>query len=509
MLLAARGISKNFPGVKALDSVDFELRAGEIHALMGENGAGKSTLIKVLTGVYGRDGGTILLEDKMIDSRSPQHAQQLGVSTVYQEVNLVPGLSIAENIYLGRQPTFFGKIRWREMNRRATAALARLDQNIDVRRPLDSYSIAMQQMVAIARALDVQARVLVLDEPTSSLDAAEVGQLFKVMRRLAEQGLGVIFVTHFLEQVYEVSHRITVLRNGKLVGSYPTAQLPRIELIARMMGREVSEVSAMQHAPRALIAPSWQRPYLAAQNVSRRGSIYPFDLGIRKGEVVGLAGLLGSGRTEILRLLFGVDRRDSGEIQINGAPAALRTPRQAIAAGLGFSPEDRKVAGIVPELSIRENIILVLQARRGWLRKLSRRQQRKIADQFINALNIATPDAEKQIRLLSGGNQQKAILARWLAARPELLMLDEPTRGIDVGAKFEIAKLMDELCREGMGILFVSSELEEVVRSSHRVVVLRDRHKVGELIADQISEEKIMATIAAPSSHAANDAESR
>lgn len=497
-LLVARGVCKTFPGVRALDQVDFELRAGEIHALMGENGAGKSTLIKVLTGVYPRDGGTVELAGKPIDPRSPMQAQQLGISTVYQEVNLVPGLSVAENIYLGRQPTRFGKIRWREMNRRAREAMKLLELSLDVTRPLDSYSIAIQQMIAIARALDVSAKVLVLDEPTSSLDANEVAQLFAVMRRLAQQGLGIVFVTHFMDQVYEVTNRITVLRNGKLVGSYPTAELPRLELIGKMMGRNVAEVNAMQHAPRAAIESRDQTPVLEAKGVGKRGSLEPIDLEIRKGEVVGLAGLLGSGRTETLRLLFGVDRRDSGGLSIQGEPVNFKSPRQAIDRGLGFTPEDRKVAGIVPELSIRENIVLVLQARRGWLRKISRRQQKALADQFIKALNIATPDAEKQIRLLSGGNQQKAILARWLAARPGLLMLDEPTRGIDVGAKFEIAKLMDQLCREGMSILFVSSELEEVVRSCHRVVVLRDRKKVGELSGEQISEHRIMETIAQP-----------
>ena len=459
-LLVARGIVKVFPGVRALDAVDFTLRAGEIHALMGENGAGKSTLIKVLTGVYPRDGGTVTLAGTAIEPRSPQHAQALGISTVYQEVNLVPGLSVAENIYLGRQPGKFGAINWRAMNRRAEEAIERLDLSIDVTRPLDSYSIAIQQMVAIARALDIDARVLILDEPTSSLDAREVEQLFAVMRKLAQQGLGVVFVTHFLEQVYAVSTRITVLRNGKLVGSYATSELPRIELIARMMGRSASEVTAAENAPRLQPGAETRCPILQASGVGRRGAIEPIDLEVRAGEVVGLAGLLGSGRTETLRLLFGVDRRDSGSVRINDEPAALRNPRQAIDRGMGFCPEDRKVAGIVPDLSVRENIMLVLQARRGWLRKLSRRKQEEIADRFIRALNIRTPDAEKSIRLLSGGNQQKAILARWLAAKPQLLMLDEPTRGIDVGAKIEIAKLMDELCKEGMAILVVSSELE-------------------------------------------------
>jgi monosaccharide-transporting ATPase len=337
---------------------------------------------------------------------------------------------------------------------------------------------------------------LILDEPTSSLDANEVKQLFAVLRKLAADGLGIIFVTHFLDQVYDVSTRITVLRNGKLVGSYPTAELPRIELIARMMGRDPAEVKAMETAHTAARDVARQQPFLEARGVGRRGSLEPLDLTISRGEVVGLAGLLGSGRTEMLRLLFGIDHRDQGHITIGGAPARLRTPRQAIDAGMGFTPEDRKVAGIVPDLSVRENIILVLQARRGWLRKLSRAEQDRLAAQYIRALNIATSDAEKSIKFLSGGNQQKAILARWLASRPDLLLLDEPTRGIDVGAKFEIAKLMESLRHDGMAIVFVSSELEEVVRSSQRVVVLRDRRKIGELTGEQINEQTIMNTMA-------------
>jgi simple sugar transport system ATP-binding protein len=495
-LLAARGIVKVFPGVRSLDGVDFTLRAGEIHALMGENGAGKSTLIKVLTGVYQRDGGRILFQGHPIDPRSPLDAQRLGISTVYQEVNLVPGLTVAENIYLGRQPKRLGMIRWREMNRLAARAMARLDVSLDVTRPLESYSIAIQQMVAIARALDVQARVLILDEPTSSLDANEVKQLFAVMRKLASEGIGIVFVTHFLDQVYEVSTRITVLRNGRLVGSYAASDLPRIELIARMMGRDPDEVRAMQTAR----APSRQvasgEIFLSASGLGRKGSINPFDLTLSRGEVVGLAGLLGSGRTEMLRLLFGIDHPDTGRLSINGRAQRLRNPRSAIDASIGFAPEDRKIAGIVPDLSVRENIILVLQAQRGWFRKLSRVRQDRLADEYIRSLNIATSDAEKSIKFLSGGNQQKAILARWLAARPGLLLLDEPTRGIDVGAKFEIARLMESLRREGMSIVFVSSELEEVVRSSQRVVVLRDRSKISELTGDQINEGNIMRTIA-------------
>jgi simple sugar transport system ATP-binding protein len=495
-LLLARGISKAFPGVRALDAVDFTLRAGEIHALLGENGAGKSTLIKVLTGVYPRDAGTVHLAGAPITPRSPHHAQQLGISTVYQEVNLVPDLSVAENIYLGRQatPWFIG---WRSLRRRAAAAMHRLEMSIDVARPLSSFSLAIQQMVAIARALDVQAKVLILDEPTSSLDKDEVAQLFRVMKKVAAQGLGVVFVTHFLEQVYEVTNRITVLRGGKLVGSYDTAALPRLALVGHMLGRDPAEVSKLHDRAAAAGRAAPDRPdMLVARGAGRRGAIAPFDLAIRQGETVGLAGLLGSGRTEIAQLLFGIDPADEGSITINGQPVRLRRPRAAIAHGLAFCPEDRKRAAIIPDLSVRENLILALQARRGWLRPISRRRQLALADKYIQALNIKTSDAEKPIKFLSGGNQQKVILARWLACQPKLLLLDEPTRGIDIGAKFEIARLIESLCADGMSVLFISSELEEVVRSSQRVVVLRDHRKIAELAGDQISLGAIMATIA-------------
>ncbi|WP_428938952.1 sugar ABC transporter ATP-binding protein [Fontivita pretiosa] len=502
-LLVAEGISKSFPGVRALDGVDFVLKAGEIHALMGENGAGKSTLIKVLTGVYRRDAGVIRLNGTPIEPRSPHHAQSLGISTVYQEVNLIPGLSVAENIYLGRQPRRFGQIAWRAMNLRASEAMRRLDIDIDVTRPLDDYPIAIQQMVAIARALDIRASVLILDEPTASLDAAETRQLFSVMRRLAGQGLGIIFVTHFLEQVYQVSGRITVLRNGRLVGTYETAALPRIELIARMMGRQASEVQAMQQERAAPADDTRQPPLLQARGLGRSGSIEPFDLELSGGEVLGLAGLLGSGRSQMVRLLFGIDRADCGTLRIAGSTVNRRrhTPRNAIRLGLGLCPEDRKTSGIIPDLSLRENIILVLQGQRGWIRPLRRWRQQQLAEQFIRALNIATPHAEQPVKFLSGGNQQKAILARWLLSRPKLLLLDEPTRGIDVGAKFEIARLIEQLRREGMAIIFVSAELEEIVRSSQRVAVLRDRRKIAELTGEQINEQRIMATIAGSDAH--------
>ena len=502
-LLQMRDVRKSFPGVRALDGVNFFVRRGEVHALMGENGAGKSTLIKVLTGVYRRDGGAVVFDGAPIDPRTPAEAQALGISTVYQEVNLVPTLSVAENLFLGRLPKHLGvAVGWGEVRRRSEAALARLDlRGIDVTRPLSAYSIAIQQMVAIARALDVSAKLLILDEPTSSLDAGEVARLFDVMRRLREQGLGIVFVTHFLEQVYQVTDRITVLRNGRLVGEYETQQLPRAELISKMMGRELAAFEISGHgtgagAATAARGDANQRTFLRVQGFGRRGKIEPFDLEINEGEVVGLAGLLGSGRTEIAKLLFGVDPADRGQAFVDGAPVALSSPRGAIARRFAFLPEDRKTEGIVPELSVRENIILALQASKGWLAALSRRKQEEMADHYIKALGISTPHAEQSIRNLSGGNQQKALIARWLASNPRLLILDEPTRGIDVGAKAEIQKLILDLCRRGMAVLFISSELEETVRCSDRVAVLRDRHKVAELAGEQISEQGIMQTIA-------------
>jgi len=493
-LLELRGIRKTFPGVRALDRVDFTLRRGEIHALLGENGAGKSTLIKVLTGVHRSDEGGIWLAGRPIAPRSPAHAQRLGISTVYQEVNLIPCLSVAENIFLGRQPTRWGCIDWPRIRRRAAESLERLGLPIDVTQPLASYSVAIQQMVAVARALDIEAQVLIFDEPTSSLDPREVEQLFSVFRQLKARGLGIIFITHFLEQVYAVADRMTVLRNGALLGEYEPVALSRLELIAKMLGRAVSAVQAL---PRHATDNAAREPFLRARGLGRRGALAPLDLEIRRGEVLGLAGLLGSGRTETARLLFGIDRPDTGRMEIEGRLARLASPRQAIARGLGFCPEDRQSDGLIPELSVRENIVLALQARRGWLRPLGRRGQTTLAEQYIAALCIATPDAERRVALLSGGNQQKVLLARWLALRPKLLILDEPTRGIDVGAKAEMERLIADVARAGMAVLLISSELEELVRGCHRVAVLRDRRKIGELSGERMDVAAIMKLIAA------------
>lgn len=494
VLLAMRDIRKVFPGVVALDGVNLNLRAGEVHALMGENGAGKSTLIKVLTGVYQRDGGTTELDGQGIDPRSTLEAEAAGISTVYQEVNLVGSLSIAENILLGRQPRRCGIIRWGETRRLAKQALARLGLELDVGRQLDTCSMAIQQMVAIARALDVNARILVLDEPTSSLDDQETAALFKIMRQLRDEGLAIVFVTHFLDQVYEISDRITVLRNGTLVGEYETAELPRIELIGKMLGREPEAVEHQSEDSGG--AENEQVELLGAKGTGRRGSVHPLDLSVHRGEVVGLGGLLGSGRTEVARMLFGIDVADSGSLQIDGRPCVINHPRKAIAKGLAFCSEDRKGEGVIPTLSIRENLILSMQASRGALRLLSRAEQDQLCDHYIKALNIKTPNAATPIGNLSGGNQQKVLLARWLAMQPRLIILDEPTRGIDVGAKAEIEKLVRSLREKGMAVIFISSELEEVVHTCDRVAVLRDRRKVGELTGGEITEQRVMELVA-------------
>lgn len=495
VLLHVRGVVKAFPGVRALDGVDFTVRRGEVHALMGENGAGKSTLIKVLTGVYERDAGTMDLDGQRIAPRAPREAEALGISTVYQEVNLIPHLSIAENICLGRQPTRLGKIQWGAARQRARSALARVELDIDVNQQIFSCPVAIQQMVAIARALDVSAKLLILDEPTSSLDEREVAELFNVIRKLRDAGLGIVFVTHFLDQVYAISDWITVLRNGKLVGEYATGDLPRLELISRMIGKDL-EASGTKRVEAAVTRTG--APFVRVTGLGRRGSMAPFDLDIHAGEVVGLAGLLGSGRTEMARLLFGLDVPGVGRMEVAGQPTRIHGPAQAVAAGFAFTPEDRKVAGIIPHLSVRENIVLALQASRGAWRKLSRRQQDELATKFITALGIKTPTPEQAVSTLSGGNQQKVLLARWLATEPKLLILDEPTRGIDVGAKAEIEKLMQTFRERGMAVLFISSELEEVVRDSDRVVVLRDRAKIGELTGEAITEQAIMRLIAQP-----------
>jgi monosaccharide-transporting ATPase len=465
---------------------------------MGENGAGKSTLIKVLTGVEILDGGEIFLAGNPIAPSSPHHAQQLGISTVYQEVNLCPNLSVAENIFIGREPMRFGRIDWKEINSRSEALLARMSLNIDVTQPLERYSVAIQQMVAIARALDISAKVLILDEPTSSLDAKEVEKLFGLMRKLKEEGMGIVFVTHFMEQVYAVSDRITILRNGELVGSYETAELPRVQLIAKMIGKAFDELELENTCKKTDggTCEDSSKAFLKARGLGHKGSINPFDLHVNKGEVLGLVGLLGSGRTEVARTIFGIDRADSGEIEIDGKIVKINDPSDAIKHGLAYCSENRKTEGIIDNLTVRENIVLALQAKQGWMKYITKTQQEEIADKYIKLLNIKTSGPEQLIRNLSGGNQQKVILARWLITEPSLLILDEPTRGIDVGAKVEIQKLILSIAEQGMSVVFITSELDESVRCSSRMAVLRDRVKIAEISGEEIEEKFIMQTIA-------------
>ncbi len=495
-IVAMKGIYKSFPGVQALEDVDFTLRKSEIHALVGENGAGKSTLIKILTGVEQPNIGTITVHQKAISIRSPQHAQTLGISTVYQEVNLCPNLTVAENILIGREPMKWGRIDWKAMNARARKILQGLDIDLDVTRTLGTCSVAIQQMAGIARALEISsAEVLILDEPTSSLDAHETEQLFGVMRKLKSEGMGIIFITHFLDQVYAVADRITILRNGKLVGTYRTAALSHLELITKMIGRSLSELEDMTKIKQESSQHIKSEALLEAKELGREGSMEPFDLELHAGEVVGLAGLLGSGRTEIAQLLFGIDKPTSGTLSIDGISVKDYSPIRSIGRGVALCPEDRKAEGIVGELTVRENIILAIQASMGWFKYLSLQKQYEIADRFIQLLNIVTPSPDQPVKNLSGGNQQKVILARWLATNPQLLIMDEPTRGIDVGTKAEIQKLVLSLAEEGKACVFISSELEEVMRTSHRIIVMRDRKKVAEF-SGNVAESKIMHAIA-------------
>jgi monosaccharide-transporting ATPase len=490
------GIYKYYPGVQALDNVDFSLRRGEVHALVGENGAGKSTLIKVLTGVDQPDAGTIMLDQQIMTIRSPQHAQTLGISTVYQEVNLCTNLTVAENILIGREPMRWGSIDRKAMNTRAREVLQRLNIDLDVTQSLGSCSVAIQQMAAIARALEISSvRILILDEPTSSLDSHETEQLFNVMRKLKSDGVAIIFITHFLDQVYKVADRITVLRNGTLVGTYETAKLPRLELIMKMIGRSLTELEDMSKIKQESRQHIQSEALLQAKEIGRAGALEPVSLELHAGEVVGLAGLLGSGRTEIAQLLFGVDKPSTGSLTMEGQEVKDFSPISSISRGVALCPEDRKDAGIIGELTVRENIILALQASLGWFKYLRTQEQYEIAEKYIELLNIATPSPDQPVKNLSGGNQQKVILARWLATNPKLLIMDEPTRGIDVGTKAEIQKLVLSLAEEGKSCVFISSELEEVLRTSHRIIVMRDRKKVAEF-SGEVTENRIMHAIA-------------
>jgi len=491
-VLQARGIGKVFGQHRALDGVDFEARAGEVHALLGENGAGKSTLIKILTGAYQPDEGEVLLNGAPVAFRDPLQAQAQGIGTVYQEVNLLPNRSVAENLFLGHQPTRFGLIRKSVIEARAREVLATYGLEIDVRAELGSYSVAIQQIVAIARAVELSGKVLVLDEPTASLDRNEVQRMFDVVERLKKRGLAIIFITHFLDQVFALSDRVTILRNGRKVGTERLQDVTATDVVRMMLGKDL----AFEHHPTGINEGPTGPVRVEFSGLGKAGRVAPFSLKLHEGEVVGVAGLLGSGRTEMARLMFGVDLPDSGQVSVGGKPATIRNPAQAVAAGFGFCPEDRKLDGIFGDLSVRENIIIALQAKLGWFRALNRDEQDEIAGQYAEALDIRAANHDMPVKLLSGGNQQKVILARWLAIDPSFLILDEPTRGIDVGAHAEIVRTINRLREDGLALLVISSELDEVVAYSNRIVVMRDRELVAELSGVDIAPAVIVKAIA-------------
>ena len=495
-VLEMRGIYKSFPGVRALQNVDFTLEEGEIHALMGENGAGKSTLIKVLTGVYEKDEGQIFLKglNKPAVIHSPQDAQNLGISTVYQEITLCPNLTVAENMYIGRTKGF--GTNWRKMNAGATKILKELDIPAEATQQLSSYSIAIQQMVAIARAVDMDCKVLILDEPTSSLDDSEVEKLFKMMRDLKAKGVGIIFVTHFLEQVYAVCDKITVLRDGQLVGQYEIENLPRIQLVAKMLGKELDDEEEIKDDSLVYQGADADQNVFEAEGLQSNAGIKPFNFHIKKGEVNGFAGLLGSGRSECVRAIFGADRVIAGKVKVKGNDVKISKPIDAMKLGIAYLSESRKDDGLVGDLSVRDNIILAQQVLRGFFRPYSKSEAYKIADEYIKLLEIKTASADTPIKSLSGGNQQKCIIARWLLTHPDYLILDEPTRGIDIGTKVEIQKLVLKLASEGMSVTFISSETDEMLRTCSRLVVMRDRKVVGEISGSELTQSNIMGTIA-------------
>jgi galactofuranose transport system ATP-binding protein len=506
-LLRMEGITKIFSGVTALDDVDFTLERGEVHSLVGENGAGKSTLIKTMTGAYRRDDGRMWLEGREVDFSSPEEAQHAGVVAVYQEVNLLTHRTVAENIYLGREPRRFGFIDWKRMNADARALLERLGLEIDPSAPLGSLNIALRQMVAIARGVSFGAKVVVLDEPTSSLTEHEVTILYDVIRRLKTEGTGVIYISHRFDELYTVCDRVTILRDGKLVSTRPLAGLERIDLVCLMLGKQredLQRTGATGFGTHQEPTPA-EAPLVRAENLTRGRKLDHVNLNVRRGEIVGLAGLLGSGRTETARVIFGADRLDEGRIFLEGRPLEPRSPSDAINAGVAFLSEDRKAEGIIPELSVRENLTLAALPALSKLGIVSRERQNEIVARFMKRLGIKAASGEQKIRELSGGNQQKVLLARWLCKQPKFLLLDEPTRGIDVGAKAEIQALINELAAAGLGVLMISSELEELVEGSARVVVLRDGRSVAELRGAQISQDAIIHAMAEGSAGPADE----
>ncbi|WRS26184.1 sugar ABC transporter ATP-binding protein [Oscillospiraceae bacterium MB08-C2-2] len=494
VLLEMKNISKSFPGVRALSNVSFSVHKGEIMALMGENGAGKSTLIKIITGLYRKDEGEMIFQGEPVHVGSPLEAQRLGISTIYQELNLSPFLSIAENIYLGNAPKKFGSIDWKKMRADAKKAMAELGVDVDVSKPLNRYSTAIQQMVAIARALSIDTKLLVMDEATSSLDARETQILFDVVTGLKERGISTVFITHRMDEVYRICDNITILKDGEFVGCYPAKELSKLELVSKMIGRDATDLVNKKKE----YQPEKQKAEVLCEvkAIKCGHRLNGVDLIIRKGEVVGLAGLLGSGRTELAKVIFGDDVQYEGEIFYGGQAVRFKDPSDAIKKGEAFCTEDRKVEGIFPNLSIMDNISITVMGRISRFGIVNRAKQLEIANEYIKKIDIRTPSAMTRIKNLSGGNQQKVVLSKWLVTKPQLIIMDEPTRGIDVGAKGEIEALIQQISNQGISVLYISSEIEELVRGCDRVVILQEGRKKAEIVGDAISERNIMKAIA-------------
>lgn len=491
-ILEMKGISKSFSTVKVLHEVDFRIKKGEVHALMGENGAGKSTLIKILTGVYSKDGGTVIFDGREIMPANSLEAQKLGISPIYQEISLVSQLSVAENIYIGREIKKNGIIDWKTTNQKSEELLSSLGIQIDVTKPLSSYGTAIQQMVAIARSILIEAKLVIMDEATSSLDEDEVEVLFGIIRKLKEKGIAILFISHRLPEIFEITDSVTVLKDGFLVGEYETASLTKKDLVSKMIGRSAEDIVDVHRQKRQV----QDEIYLKATGIESGIKLRGLNLTIRRGEIVGLAGLLGAGRTELARVIFGIDKKDRGSIQIDGKEVEFKLPRQAIDYGLAFCSENRKVEGIIPHLSIAENISIANMKKVSRFGIIQRARQRAVAEEYVKKIRIKTTGIDQKICNLSGGNQQKVILARWLSMKPDFIILDEPTRGIDVGAKREIEELIRQIADQGISVLLISSEFEELIRNCDRVEVIRDGRNAGSLLAEEITENNIMNLIA-------------
>ncbi len=494
LILEMKQIDKKFTGVHALDHVDFEVRKGEIHALMGENGAGKSTLIKVLTGLYSKDEGEIIFDGVERNFHTPQDSQLAGISTIYQEINLIPHLSVAENIFIGREPRNAFGIDWKAVRERARQLLLDNGIDIDVTKDLATYSTAIQQMVAITRAISQNAKLLIMDEPTSSLADDEIKLMFDKMRELVAKGISIIFISHKLDEIYTICDRATILKDGKLVGSYDIDKISRLEMVSKMIGRDASNV--LKRSVGEYAGEEGQTPLVHTKDIDNRVKLHGISIDIRPGEIVGIAGLLGAGKSEFAKVVFGCDNTYTGEFEVEGRPVRLKTPKGAIDLGFAYCSEDRKVEGIFPHMSVKENMTITALPNISKFGVVNRRKQNEIVDEYINSIRIKTPSPDQLICNLSGGNQQKVLLGRWLSMAPKLIILDEPTRGIDVGAKAEIEALIKQFSESGISVLYISSELEELIRNCYRVVVIRDGRNAAELSGEEITEASIMNHIA-------------